>query len=185
METVLLVVHLMIVVALVGVVLVQRSEGGALGIGGGGNFLASRGQANVLTRTTTYLAIAFFATSIGLTIIAQVSGAGSSILDGVPAEAIPETVERPTNLGDRLRELGGAAPAAEAPAPAATPAPAVTPAAPEATPAPAAEAPAAAPAGDVPAAAFTPAPAATPEPAPAAPAADPAAPAAAPVPAAP
>lgn len=160
METVLLVVHLMIVVALVGVVLVQRSEGGALGIGGGGNFLASRGTANVLTRATTYLAIAFFATSIGLTIIAQVSGAGSSILDDVPAEAIPENVERPTgNLIDLLR--GGEAPAAEAPVPAAPVAE---------TPAPAPETPA----GNVPAAEFVPAPAPPPE-APAAPAAEPAA----------
>jgi preprotein translocase subunit SecG len=59
METVIIVVHLMVIVALIAVVLLQRSEGGALGIGGGANaFLSGRGQANVLTRATTILGIA-------------------------------------------------------------------------------------------------------------------------------
>ena len=73
MATALLVLHLMIATALVAVVLLQRSEGGALGIGGGGGggFLTGRGTANLLTRTTAGLAAAFFATSILLTLVAQ------------------------------------------------------------------------------------------------------------------
>ena len=88
MATALLVLHLMIASALVGVVLLQRSEGGALGIGGGGGggFLTGRGTANLLTRTTAALAAAFFMTSILLTLIAQSSAPGGSILDsGTPA----------------------------------------------------------------------------------------------------
>jgi preprotein translocase subunit SecG len=56
MQTVLIVIHLLVVVALVGVVLLQRSEGGALGIGGGGGFMTGRGQANALSRATAILA---------------------------------------------------------------------------------------------------------------------------------
>ena len=61
MTTILLTIHIMIAVALVGVVLLQRSEGGALGIGGsgGGGFMTARGTANLLTRITTFLAAAF------------------------------------------------------------------------------------------------------------------------------
>ena len=74
MITALLVLHLMVASALVGVVLLQRSEGGALGMGsggGGGGFLTGRGTANLLTRTTAALAAAFFTTSILLTLVAQ------------------------------------------------------------------------------------------------------------------
>ena len=71
MTTVLLILHLMIASALVGVVLLQRSEGGALGIGGGGGFMTGRGAANFLTRVTAGLAIAFFATSMVLTLLAS------------------------------------------------------------------------------------------------------------------
>jgi preprotein translocase subunit SecG len=70
MQTVLIVVHLFIVLAMIGVVLLQKSEGGALGIGGGGGFLTSRGSSNVLTRTTAILAGAFFLTSFLLSILA-------------------------------------------------------------------------------------------------------------------
>ena len=64
----LLAVHILVAISLVGVVLLQKSEGGALGMGGGGmsGFMTGRSTANLLTRTTTYLAIVFFATSIGL-----------------------------------------------------------------------------------------------------------------------
>jgi preprotein translocase subunit SecG len=85
METVIIVIHLMVIVALVAVVLMQRSEGGALGIGGGGNFLSTRSQANVLTRATAILAIGFFATSLALTLLARFQERPSSILDTVPA----------------------------------------------------------------------------------------------------
>ncbi|HSM19291.1 MAG TPA: preprotein translocase subunit SecG [Hyphomicrobiales bacterium] len=90
METVLIVVHLMIVIALVGTVLLQRSEGGALGIGGGGGgggFMTGRGAANALTRASAILAAAFFATSIALTLMATQRTGQPSILEGVgPAE---------------------------------------------------------------------------------------------------
>ncbi len=76
----LLVVHLMIAVAMVATVLLQRSEGGALGIGGGsGGFMTGRGAANVLTRTTGILALGFFLTSILLTLVARQSGSGSIV----------------------------------------------------------------------------------------------------------
>lgn len=97
MATALLVLHLMIASALVGVVLLQRSEGGALGIGGGGGggFLTGRGTANLLTRTTAALAAAFFATSILLTLLAQHGSPARSIFDGgagTPAPAAGEAV---------------------------------------------------------------------------------------------
>lgn len=84
MQTVIIVVHLMVVVALVAVVLLQRSEGGALGIGGGGNFMASRGSGNVLTRATAILAATFFATSMILTLLARETVNPGSILDANP-----------------------------------------------------------------------------------------------------
>ena len=71
MQTVLIVIHLMIVSAMIGLVLLQKSEGGGLGMGGGGGgFLTSRGTSNVLTRTTAILAATFFATSLLLSILA-------------------------------------------------------------------------------------------------------------------
>ncbi len=88
MATVLLVIHLMVAAALVGVVLLQKSEGGALGIGGGGGgggFLTGRGTANLLTRATAGLAAAFFATSISLTILANRTAPQGSVFDSKPA----------------------------------------------------------------------------------------------------
>lgn len=76
MTQVVLVIHLLIALALVAIVLLQRSEGGALGIGGGG-FMTGRGAANLLTRATGVLAALFFATSIILTIMARHSAAPS------------------------------------------------------------------------------------------------------------
>ncbi|HQY72140.1 MAG TPA: preprotein translocase subunit SecG [Aestuariivirga sp.] len=88
MQTVLLVIHLIVALALIGAVLLQRSEGGALGIGSGGggagNLFSARGVGNALTRTTAILAVCFFITSIGLTLIAvRGSGSGGSLFDGV------------------------------------------------------------------------------------------------------
>jgi preprotein translocase subunit SecG len=88
MTTVLLILHLMIASALVGVVLLQRSEGGALGIGGGGGFMTGRGAANFLTRVTAGLAAAFFATSMLLTLLATRSEQPSSVFD-TPAATAP------------------------------------------------------------------------------------------------
>ncbi|MCG8543429.1 MAG: preprotein translocase subunit SecG, partial [Alphaproteobacteria bacterium] len=71
METILLVIHLILALALVGAVLLQRSEGGALGIGGGsGGLMSVRGTANLLTRVTAVLAACFMATSLTLAIMA-------------------------------------------------------------------------------------------------------------------
>src|SRR5215204_1217077 len=85
MATVLIVVHLMVVLAMIGVVLLQRSEGGALGIGGGGGgFMTRRGAGNLLTRATAFLAAAFFATSIALTILARLESRPADILNSLP-----------------------------------------------------------------------------------------------------
>ncbi len=81
MTTFLLVVHIMIAVAMIATILLQRSEGGALGIGGGGGFMAGRSTANVLTRATGVLAIGFFLTSILLTIVSRQGGSGSVVED--------------------------------------------------------------------------------------------------------
>jgi preprotein translocase subunit SecG len=85
MTTIILVIHLLLALALIGVVLLQRSEGGALGIGSGGagSLFTSRGAANVLTRTTAILAVSFFITSIALTIIARREHAPASVFDQV------------------------------------------------------------------------------------------------------
>ena len=97
METVLLVVHIIIAVFLIGVVLVQRSEGGALGIGGGGGgggVMTGRGAANLLSRTTAILAAAFFATSILLAVLSGDHSAPISILDQ-PVETTPAAPSAP------------------------------------------------------------------------------------------
>jgi preprotein translocase subunit SecG len=71
MQSVLIVIHILIVIALIAVVLLQRSEGGALGAGGGsGNFMTGRGQANALSRATAILGALFFATSLLMSILA-------------------------------------------------------------------------------------------------------------------
>ncbi|PCJ95798.1 MAG: preprotein translocase subunit SecG [Hyphomicrobiales bacterium] len=90
MSTVVIVIHLMVVVSLIATVLLQRSEGGALGIGGGGNgnVMTGRGAANALTRATTFLAAGFFATSIALSVIANVENRSGSVLDGIPDSAV-------------------------------------------------------------------------------------------------
>ena len=115
METVLLVIHLMLVVALIAVVLLQRSEGGALGIGGGGNFMAARGTGNILTRVTTILAGAFFVTSIVLTIVARSNNEPTGVFDNLPANELTEG-EGGAPDGGVLNLLGGAPAAEETPA---------------------------------------------------------------------
>ncbi|HLS68501.1 MAG TPA: preprotein translocase subunit SecG [Kiloniellales bacterium] len=124
MMQILLAIHLLIVLALIGVVLMQRSEGGGLGIGGGGGgggmggFLSGRGTANLLTRTTAILAAGFMVTSILLTILAGGATQQRSIVDtplipsapssgeaqpvppipgeAVPGEAVPGGTEAPS-----------------------------------------------------------------------------------------
>ena len=90
METILIVIHLMVVIALVGVVLLQRSEGGGLGIGGGSGFMTARGAANALTRTTAILAVAFFVTSLALSILARYGERPIDILDRPPTQGEQE-----------------------------------------------------------------------------------------------
>lgn len=119
MQTVLIVIHLMVVLALIGVVLIQRSEGGGLGIGGGGGggFFSARGSANVLTRTTAILAGIFFLTSIGLTMLAGWGRGPSSIFtpSGTTAPGVPG--QPPAGPGGSvLDQLKGAQPAPTAPA---------------------------------------------------------------------
>ncbi len=82
MATILLVIHIIIALSIIVLVLLQRSEGGALGIGGGGNFMSGRSLGNALTRTTAILAGMFFLTSIGLTLLSS-SEKNSSVLDSV------------------------------------------------------------------------------------------------------
>ncbi|HRP77882.1 MAG TPA: preprotein translocase subunit SecG [Aquamicrobium sp.] len=118
MQTILIVIHLMVVLALVGVVLLQRSEGGGLGIGGGSGFMTARGAANALTRTTAILATAFFITSLALSIIARYGDQPIDILDRVPQQ----TQQGAPSGGGVLDQLGGETPAAPAPAEPAAPA---------------------------------------------------------------
>jgi preprotein translocase subunit SecG len=85
MQTVVIVIHLMIVGTLICAVLLQKSEGGGLGVGGGAGFMSSRGTANLLTRTTAVLAVGFFITSLFLSWLASYDRKPSSILDSNPA----------------------------------------------------------------------------------------------------
>ena len=110
----LFVIHVLIALALVGVVMLQKSEGGALGMGGGGmsGFMTGRSTANLLTRTTAILAALFFGTSILLVVLGNTTRAPRSIIDegggspltvpvapgapAVPAPAIPAAPVQPT-----------------------------------------------------------------------------------------
>ncbi|MBQ0822964.1 preprotein translocase subunit SecG [Microvirga terrae] len=124
MQTVLIIVHLIIVLALIGVVLLQRSEGGGMGLGGGGGgvsgFMTGRGQANALTRATAILAGLFFVTSIALTVMATTTRAPRSILDGAAPAAPAPGPQAPAapqggNVLEQLQRLQGEQPAAPAP----------------------------------------------------------------------
>jgi len=87
MQTLILTIHILIALALIGAVLLQRSEGGGLGIGGGGGagggFMTARGTANLMTRVTAILAACFFATSLILAIMAGTQRESVSIVDEV------------------------------------------------------------------------------------------------------
>lgn len=95
MITFILVIHLMICIAMVAIILLQRSEGGALGIGGGGGMMSGRGSGNPLTRATAYLAAAFFATSIALTVVAELRTTGPAIGDTPATEGRPSAPSLP------------------------------------------------------------------------------------------
>jgi preprotein translocase subunit SecG len=119
MQHVIIVIHLMLVLALIGVVLLQRSEGGGLGIGSTGGFMTSRGTANVLTRATAILAALFFATSLILSILAGIGRKPSSILEG--GQGAPTAPGAPPPLssggGGLLNQLQGGSPPAGPAAP--------------------------------------------------------------------
>jgi preprotein translocase subunit SecG len=89
MQTVIIVIHLMIVAVLIGAVLLQKSEGGGLGMGGGAGFMSSRGTANLLTRTTAILAVGFFVTSLLLSWLAGLNRAPSSIISSPASQTQP------------------------------------------------------------------------------------------------
>ena len=126
MQSVLIVIHILIVVALIAVVLLQRSEGGALGTGGGtGSFMTGRGQANALSRATAILGALFFATALLMSILSSWSRAPHSILNGsagpAPAGQTAPTPISPGNILDQLKQMegGSSAPSTPAPAPSA------------------------------------------------------------------
>ena len=114
MENVVLTVHLLLALALIGVVLLQRSEGGGLGLGGGGGgggIMSGRSAASALSKVTWILAVAFIITSLGLTVIAARNSASGSVVDRIGISDIPaddfvaplddtETLLPPTEQGD-------------------------------------------------------------------------------------
>jgi len=103
MQSVLIVIHILIVVSLIVVVLLQRSEGGALGTGGGtGSFMTGRGQANALSRATAVLGALFFATALLMSIISSWSRAPHSILERGAAPA-GQTAPTPISPSGRSR----------------------------------------------------------------------------------
>jgi preprotein translocase subunit SecG len=126
MQSVLIVIHILIVVALIAVVLLQRSEGGALGAGGGtGSFMTGRGQANALSRATAVLGALFFATALLMSILSSWSRAPHSILGRGPAPAgqtAPIPIS-PGNVLDQLKQMENHSSAPSAPAPVAPSAP--------------------------------------------------------------
>ena len=112
MHTVIIVVHLMLVLAMIGVIMLQKSEGGGLGIGSTGGFMTSRGTANVLTRATAILAAGFFLTSLALSIIASHGRAPTTVIpasqSGAPSAPAPGAP--PANQGGVLNQLQGNGP---------------------------------------------------------------------------
>ena len=121
MLTVVIVIHLMLVMAMIGVVLLQKSEGGGL-ISSTSGFMTGRGTANVLTRTTALLAVGFFLTSLALSWLAGLGRHPASIINtgGPPAREAPGGAPlAPLGQGGGvLNQLRGNAPAESAPAPA-------------------------------------------------------------------
>jgi preprotein translocase subunit SecG len=109
MQTVIIVVHLMIVATLIATVLLQKSEGGGLGVGGGAGFMSSRGTANLLTRATAVLAVGFFVTSLFLSWYASYDRKPSSVIGTPASQSQPagpaSPVAPPTSGGGILDSL--------------------------------------------------------------------------------
>lgn len=104
MENIVLTIHLILALCLIGVVLLQRSEGGGLGMGGGGGTMSARGAATALGKMTWGLAIAFICTSIWLTVIAAQNTSDSSVLDRLGTQGAPV---REGDQSPSVPELGG------------------------------------------------------------------------------
>lgn len=127
MLSVVIAIHLMLVIALIGVVLLQKSEGGGF-VSSTSGFMTGRGTANVLTRTTALLAVGFFITSLALSLLAAHSREPVSLVPGgAPAQQTPApgnatlpTTPLNSGSGGLLNQLGGGTtPPANTPAPAA------------------------------------------------------------------
>jgi preprotein translocase subunit SecG len=146
METILIVIHLMVVLVLVGVILLQKSEGGGLDIGGGSGFMTARGAANTLTRATAILATIFFVTSLALSLVARYGskpidildrapiteqGGGKGVLDQLPGSTAPAPAKPADTTSAPAVPTGNDAPATQ---PATGSAPAAAPATQPATP---------------------------------------------------
>jgi len=118
METVLLVIHLLLAICLIGMILIQRSEGGGLGIGGGGSsagagfggMMSARGAANFLTRTTAILATAFMCTSLLLAMYAS-NHSSTGFLDQIEGAEVFNDIR----LDDGGNGVGAEDPAADPP----------------------------------------------------------------------
>tara|TARA_B110000090_G_scaffold2965_1_gene3027 strand:- start:72 stop:425 length:354 start_codon:yes stop_codon:yes gene_type:complete len=101
MQNVVLIIHLLLAITLIGLVLLQRSEGGGLGMGGGGaggGAMSSRAASSAMTKLTWILAIAFICTSLGLTVLQVQKSSGSSVLD----QLVPATEQSGTPSADDL-----------------------------------------------------------------------------------
>lgn len=124
MQNVLLIIHVILAIAMIGSILLQRSEGGGLGMARSeASLMTTRGTANLLTRLTAILATLFFLTSLALAILAGRTTGGGSIFDQAPTTTPAPTAPAPSGTG----AAPGAAPGAATPA---TPAPAPAPSAP-------------------------------------------------------
>jgi len=84
MENIILVINIILALLLIGIILIQKSEGGALGLGvSQDSFISSRSASSFLTKATAVIASLFIITSISLTIISKENFTSSSVLERV------------------------------------------------------------------------------------------------------
>ena len=119
MENVILAVHLILALLLIGVVLLQRSEGGGLGMGSTGGVVSGRSAATALAKVTWIFAAMFIATSITLTVLSAKDSASSSVIDQIggtlptPAETAPASKTPLTALPPATTDAPATPPKAE------------------------------------------------------------------------
>ncbi|MFV0360546.1 preprotein translocase subunit SecG [Tropicimonas sp.] len=113
MQNVILIIHLILALCLIGIVLLQRSEGGGLGMGGGGGVMSGRAAATALGKLTWLFAIAFIVTSITLTILAAARSDSSSVVDRITDQ--PPAAEEPAPAEPASDDLLPPAPVSNAP----------------------------------------------------------------------